>query len=365
MKKYCLWFLALFAYGTSLAAESDKWIVVTTINPPTESVKKLAQLDGWHLVVVADLKTPKDWHLENCEFLSVEKQQSLPYQIIPLLPWNHYCRKIVGYLYAIEHGATFIYETDDDNLLYEGIPSLDEYDSIVALSSPHPSINVYTYFGNPQLWPRGFPLDQIFTGSEFTESLVPRSSQNVAIEQGLVNGDPDVDAITRLTRRGDVEFSRSPPCILFQRRFCPFNSQNTLFHYEAFWGLYLPATTSFRVCDIWRSYFAQRILWDMGYAVCFMPPSAVQVRNPHNYLRDFQDEIDLYLRTGELIRALTEWKDSTDQPIDHIRNLVQEMVSKSFLGMREVALMDAWIQDLLNLGYRFPELNLQQKRSSL
>ena len=39
----------------------DKWIVLTTINSPTEDVKKLAQIDGWKVVVVGDTKTPVDW----------------------------------------------------------------------------------------------------------------------------------------------------------------------------------------------------------------------------------------------------------------------------------------------------------------
>ena len=39
----------------------DKWIVVTTINSPTEDVKKLAGIEGWKVVVVGDTKTPADW----------------------------------------------------------------------------------------------------------------------------------------------------------------------------------------------------------------------------------------------------------------------------------------------------------------
>lgn len=33
---------------------------------------------------------------------------------------------------------------------------------------------------------------------------------------------------------------------------CPWNSQNTLFAKDALWGLLIPITTTFRVCDIWR-----------------------------------------------------------------------------------------------------------------
>lgn len=39
----------------------EKWIVITTINAPTDDVKKLADIEGWKVVVVGDTKTPVDW----------------------------------------------------------------------------------------------------------------------------------------------------------------------------------------------------------------------------------------------------------------------------------------------------------------
>ena len=39
----------------------EKWIVITTINAPTDDVKKLADIEGWKVVVVGDTKTPTDW----------------------------------------------------------------------------------------------------------------------------------------------------------------------------------------------------------------------------------------------------------------------------------------------------------------
>ena len=38
-----------------------KWIVITSINYPTEDVKKLANIPGWRMVMVGDTKSPKDW----------------------------------------------------------------------------------------------------------------------------------------------------------------------------------------------------------------------------------------------------------------------------------------------------------------
>ena len=93
------------------AVAGEKWIVVTTINYPTPQLRKLAEIPGWHLVVVGDKKTPEDWHLENCEYLSPSRQLELGYELAKALPWNHYARKNIGYLYAIERGAKIIYDT--------------------------------------------------------------------------------------------------------------------------------------------------------------------------------------------------------------------------------------------------------------
>ena len=69
---------------------ASRWIVVTTVNYPTEIIKRLAAAPGWKVVVVADLKTPKDWKLENVIILTMEEQAELGYKIFPLLPNNHY-----------------------------------------------------------------------------------------------------------------------------------------------------------------------------------------------------------------------------------------------------------------------------------
>ena len=39
----------------------EKWIVVTSVQYPTNDMKKLSKLPGWKLVMVGDLKTPADW----------------------------------------------------------------------------------------------------------------------------------------------------------------------------------------------------------------------------------------------------------------------------------------------------------------
>jgi hypothetical protein len=343
MRLICFFVMLSFHF---LFAE-DKWVVVTTIHYPTAALRKLATLDGWRLVVVGDRKTPKDWHLDNCEFISIERQQELDYEIIKLLPDNHYCRKNIGYLYAISQGAKIIYETDDDNELIGGI-DLDV--ATVALSSDKQALNVFAYFGQPGVWPRGFPLDQIGNA----KYQVGEAQGRWGVIQGLINKDPDVDAIFRLTQGKEIYFEKKPACQLPPGVFCPFNTQNTIFSYDAFWGLMIPSTTSFRVCDIWRGYLVQRLLWDLDLGLCFTSPTAIQERNPHNLFQDFCDEQDLYLKSGNLIEFLLNWKSEADPFSERLEKLAQAMVDAGYFKNEEVALVQAWMRDLTKVGYQFP-----------
>ena len=71
-------------------------------------------------------------------------------------------------------------------------------------------------------------------------------------------------------------------------------SQATLFERDSFWGLLLPVTVHGRVTDIWRSFFTQRLMWDVGQQLAFSNPFVTQYRNVHNYLADFNSEKPLY-----------------------------------------------------------------------
>lgn len=333
---------------------ASQWAVVTTINYPTEDLKKLVGQKDLHVVVVADKKTPSDWDLANCIFLSVEQQKKLGYKILDLIPWNHYSRKNIGYLYAIAHGATVIYDTDDDNVLTgNSLEYFPEEASLPVCSTNELCVNPYAYFGQPSVWPRGYPLEYILKTPSY--NLVKQQVCPL-IQQGLVNNDPDVDAIFRLTRGEYICFSAQSPLCLSQGTLCPFNSQNTVFHYKAFWGLLLPISTSFRVCDIWRGYWAQRLLWDIGGSLCFTAANALQMRNEHNLMKDFSDEIDLYLKSGVLATMLNGWRSHSDNFVAHIHELTEHMAGQGFWGMEEVKLVDAWIDDLISVGYHFPEI---------
>jgi hypothetical protein len=350
---YMRWFLLFFCLLPLYSLSQDKWIIVTTINYPTEALKKLAKLNDWQLLVIGDKKTPRDWHLENALYLDIEAQQKLPYQIIKLLPFNHYCRKNIGYLYAIEHGAQIIYETDDDNIILNSLDILPTKASMKLLTSPELLINIYCYFGQPKVWPRGFPLRSVVKPNICTYQ---QSSVEIGIQQGLVNKDPDVDAIFRLTHVGDIEFKDNDPIALQKNCFCPFNSQNTFFTYKSFWGLYLPVYVPFRVCDIWRGYITQRLLWDLDCLLCFTQATAVQYRNQHDLMHDFIDEIELYTKSDKLINFLSKWHNNQATVFLRMQDLFNQLIKQKFLDLHEQKLLDAWIADLEFVGYKQPNL---------
>jgi hypothetical protein len=285
---------------------NDAWIVVTTVNPPTQTVHSVAKLcrRGWSCVVVGDTKTPADWHCDGVTYLDVAAQRRLFGGYADAVPYRHYCRKNLGYLHAICHGARVILETDDDNFPYADSfgRGLGRAVGGRLLSGPG-WVNVYRHFtGDPGVWPRGLPLDAIHEPGTVAPLPAPR---DCPVQQYLADNDPDVDAVYRLTRKEPLFFDRgAEPVVLADGAWTPFNSQNTLFYADAFPLLYLPCHVSFRMTDIWRSFVALAALHRHGLSLAFHPPTVEQLRNAHDLMRDFRDEVVGYLRNREIVEAL-------------------------------------------------------------
>lgn len=301
---------------------------------------------------------------DNCVFLNIDDQKALGYKITKLLKYYAYTRKNIGYLYAIEHGAKIIYETDDDNSPTTGKIEFDQTLSkeylVYSTTTDRVAVNPYAHFGQSSIWPRGYPLDMISKKPTHFYERCPK--RRALVQQGVVNGDPDVDAIFRLTRKDegvnlDVQFdSKALPALLPRGLVAPYNSQNTLHLYDAFWGLLLPQTVAFRVCDIWRGYWAQRLLWDIDGYLSFFGPNAKQFRNSHSYLDDLVDEQELYHKSSGLLNFLTQWVAEKDLFFDRVLELSKQMAEKDFWGKDDVLLVHYWLEDLASVGYKPPKV---------
>ena len=232
---------------------TDTSIVITSIagpaNPVLQDYSAKSLLHDVRFIVVGDTMSPDDFYIDGCNFYSLSRQRNLGYTLIDKLPLKHYARKNIGYLEAITFGSRIIIETDDDNLALSGFWNYRDAHVEAASFEETGWFNVYNRFTNTNVWPRGFPLTcitrpLIIACQEVKQHFCP-------IQQGLVKGNPDVDAIYRLTQSTDVTFSPSVQVVLGRNCWCPFNSQNTTWFVEAFPLLYLPSYCSFRLTDIW------------------------------------------------------------------------------------------------------------------
>ncbi len=281
------------------------------------------------------------------------------------IPWNHFGRKNVGFLYAIMNGASAVFDFDDDNEMIEGksLPLLDVKNDVSLpwlVADTRPVFNPYPTFVDLDdvAWPRGFPLTQIENKSTWSsinnmKSISVRSSK-IGVIQSLANHDPDMDAIWRLTRKLPLNFKDGISVLLSPGTFSSYNAQATL-HY-ALWGMLLPVSIHGRVSDIWRSYIMQRLMHDVGQSVGFVSPFVVQIRNAHNYQGDFMSEEPLYEKTEALVKVLGEWKSYSNIFERRMIELFIELYERDFIGVKDVTLCQKWINSLKQIGYVFPKL---------
>jgi len=326
------------------------YLVVTTISPPNKVLQELAagcQSHNWNFILIGDTKSPKDFALAGSEYYDVEAQIASGLEYAKICPTRHYARKNIGYLLAIKQGAESIVETDDDNLPLDSFWQESTLKVESKIIDKAGWVNVYKYFSDATIWPRGLPLDKINDPIPPYEGL-SKSISECPIQQGLANDNPDVDAIYRLVLPLPIRFQDEVKLALGEGTWCPFNSQNTVWFPAAYPLLYLPAYCSFRMTDIWRSFVAQRICWENGWRVLFYSPTVYQERNEHNLMRDFEDEVSGYLNNDKIARSLSELKllSGEGQIPDNLRKCYDVLIKLGLVGDREAELVEAWLQDL-------------------
>jgi hypothetical protein len=99
-------------------------------------------------------------------------------------------------------------------------------------------INPYFHFGEKNIWPRGFLINNI--GKQFNQKFQIVNSSYIDLEpmvfQGLINYNPDIDSIFYLTRKkfnNSFVFNDSQqyPLFYFPNNYVPINSKNTRYKY--------------------------------------------------------------------------------------------------------------------------------------
>lgn len=278
-----------------------KVIVSTTINEPTEAIRKFDAMPDWELVVVGDLKTPSDYKLERGLYLTPGAQAAWQPALSIAIGWNCIQRRNIGFLYAIkEMKADIIATVDDDNVPY------DEWGKDLMLNeNGNKIIRVWeteqaafdpiwaTY--RRDIWHRGFPLQLLDSRNGSPDG---KHVGSVDIQADFWDGDPDVDAFCRM-EHGPFNISFITANFPFMaNKISPFNSQNTFLlakvmpHYFMYPGVG-------RMDDIWSSYHVQQ----QGFKVVYGQASVRQVRNPHDLTKDMKAEYLGYEHNLEIVQS--------------------------------------------------------------
>ena len=328
-------------------------VVITSISKPNTCLKSIAKNieKSDKLIIVGDKKSPKNFNLKNSNFYSLKDQGKLGFKINELLNCNHYSRKNIGYLIAYKNNSEFIYETDDDNLPYKNFYNRRSINVKCYKLEKKTFVNIYKYYSNQIIWPRGFPLkfikEKVAGISKLKKTLIKSP-----VQQFLADGEPDVDAIFRLVFNSK-DFKKNRLSFFLQKKsYCPFNSQNTVWHKSIFPLMYLPSTCSFRLTDIYRSYVTQRILHECDMYLTFHPSTVRQIRNTHDLIDDFYNEIDGYVRIDQLVYGLEKLKlkKGLKNLSNNLLKCYRFLIKHKFVLKEEMGILKFWISDIKKIN---------------
>ena len=325
-------------------------VVLTTINKSNKNINKLDKLckkNHTKLIIIGDKKTPKNFKLSYGIYYSLNDQKKINLNFPKVCPINSYARKNVGYLVSIKNGHNIIIETDDDNY------PKDNFFNDIKLSKKVKEIknagwvNVYKKFliNNEDIWPRGLPLNEIKKVPIFKTKKVKK---NFYLQQGVCDGNPDVDAIYRIINKEiNIKFKDNYYFSL-GKAFSPINSQNTIWFKKLFPLMYLPVTCSMRTTDIWRGIIALNIILNDNLSILFFGTTMKQYRNIHNLSDDLKQEMPLYKDVFDGFNKLQNLnlKKGTKNYIYNLLKSYNALIEMSIFDKKELFFLNAWVKDI-------------------
>lgn len=98
--------------------------------------------------------------------------------------------------------------------------------------------------------------------------------------------------------------------------------------------------------DIWRSFVAQRCLWELGEGIVFRQASVYQERNPHSLLKDFEDEVSGYLLNEKIRQTLESVKIDGQDLISSLILCYEAMIENDLLPTAEMPILRGWCKEV-------------------
>lgn len=332
-------------------------LITTTIYVP-RVLERYRDLDKEVMFFVAgDKKTPHSEArsfikgLGNAVYYSDADQEKLGYKCSEIIGWNKIMRRNLALLEAIKWGADIIISVDDDNIPlshnyfadFESVLS-HPYNGVMASSDRH-WFNVGEFL-NPPVYHRGFPYD--FRNIDLKVRLSPVCGVKVGVAAGLWLGDPDIDAMERITNNPTVhqvsEVLRTG-LVVDSTCLAPFDTQNTAYVAELA-PLMMVLVGVGRYDDIWASYIAQRVMMETDYLIHFGGPLVWQERNSQSQWRNLKDEVFGMEFTGRFCADLLPANLGVGNVLVKLRRLYEHLRGLDYLPPVVFDLGKAWVDDV-------------------
>ena len=202
----------------------------------------------------------------------------------------------MGFLYAFNEGYEVIASVDDDNIpknnwgenLY-----INKEIEVTVYDTPLEVFDPLSVTERNDLWHRGYPIQLLENKNDINN--IGKHKRKVLIQADLWDGDPDVDAICRLSKMPMVEYKISEPYC--STKISPFNSQNTFFHRSVI-PFYMVIPHVGRMDDIWGGYLLQQKFKD---ALIYNSSTVFQDRNEQDLIKNLEWEIIGYRNTLDFL----------------------------------------------------------------
>ena len=261
--------------------------------------------------------------------------------------WNTLARRNIAFLEALEWGADVIYSWDNDNL------PVDEHHFKwfdVVLFELFNGIAMHgheNWFDPgslliPRTRHRGFPH-----GMPNLSRAEPVTDAKIGVAAGLIIGNPDVDASTRIELKPDIAQAHllaQTGVVVDRNTWTVFNTQNTAVIRELVPAWFLMPGVG-RHDDIYASLIVQRVARERGYHVHFGPPFCCQQRNEHDLIVDLRAEIDGMENVEKLAALLDSIQLKGNSVIEDTRLIYEQLCHCSFIPEASARAGLVWLED--------------------
>jgi hypothetical protein len=275
-----------------------KVIVTTTINPPTEAIERFDARTDWDLVVIGDLKTPKDYKLKRGLYVSPEEQEKFDKPLSDAIGWRCIQRRNFGLLWAAQMKPDIVAVIDDDNIPRLGWGEnlmIDRPVEVNYYETDLPAFDPVGATNHKEIWHRGYPL-QLLPKRDYSRKS--RKTVTPDVQADFWDGDPDIDAVCRMIYAPECKFDdKFFP--MAGNKLSPFNSQNTFISGKWLKDYFLFPHVG-RMDDIWAAYYVEAL----GAQVVYNKATVYQQRNVHDLVVDMKKEYCGYENNLKIVNEL-------------------------------------------------------------